>query len=119
VIARLFGLLLFLVAAWPAVAHVRAEGVVQAAQGAATHRIAKWGSVPGRRSGSPNTYDESERDTRAFGYADADDPETDAGPVASDRPPAHRVAERLLRGLVDAPPRHRACAAPPRGPPAA
>jgi hypothetical protein len=95
--------------------------VLQVGQGAVTPTSAKWGHVsgPGRLSGSPKTYDESERDTPAFGYADADDPETDAGPVASDRLPAQRVAAHLPRGQVDAPPCHRACAARPRGPPAA
>ena len=117
VIARLLGLCVLLLAAWPAAAHVRVE--VVAAYG--TQTTAKGGHVPGpgRRSGSSTTYDEGERDAPACGYADADDPEPDAAPVARDRLPTHRVTARLSRGLVDAPPRHRACAAPPRGPPSA
>jgi hypothetical protein len=122
VIARLLGLLLFLVAAWPAAADVRAEGVAVAAQGAAAPGAAKWGHVPGpgRLPGALKTgCDESEPDTPAFGYADGDDPETDAAPAASDRLPAQRVSAILPTGPLDAPARHRPCAAPPRGPPAA
>lgn len=124
-IARLLALCVLLFAAWPAAADVRVEGVAQvmAARGAATLGAAKWGHVPGpgRLPGSlkPSGCDENEPDAPAFGYADADDPEPDAAPVASDRLPTHRVTARLSRGLVRAPARHRPCAAPPRGPPTA
>jgi hypothetical protein len=121
VIARLLGLCVLLLAAWPAAADVRVEGGAQAAQGAAAPATKKWGHVPGpgRISGSPKTYDETERDAPAFGYVAADDSEPTAAPVASDRLPVQRVSAILPCGPLETPPRHRPCAAPPRGPPTA
>lgn len=123
VIARFVGLCVLLLAAWPAAADVRVAGVAPAVtvETAAPHAAAaQAGAKHGRLlPGLPKTYDESERDTPAFGYADADDPEPDAAPAGSDRLPPQRVSAILARGVVDATPRHRVCAAPPRGPPAA
>jgi hypothetical protein len=125
VIARLLALCVLLLAAWPAAADVRVDGVAQAvaAQAAATPGAAKWGHVPGpgRLPGSLKTSgrDETERDAPALGYADADDPEPTAAPVASDRLPAQRVTAILPCDPLDTPARHRPCAAPPRGPPTA
>ena len=123
-IARLLGLCVLLLAAWPAAADVRGAGVAQATavQAAAPQAAtAQAGAKHGRLLPSlirTSGCDESEREGPAFGYADADDPEPDAAPAASDRLPAQRVSAILPRGRIDAPPRHRPCAAPPRGPPA-
>jgi hypothetical protein len=118
VIARLLGLFLVVLAAWPASAEVRVEGVAQAA--------AKRTHAPGlvRFITRAGDRDEGEREPPrgpAFAAepADADQPETVTSPAAwADFLPARDAPDAAPSRPSFAPWSHRACAAPPTGPPA-
>jgi hypothetical protein len=121
VIARLIGLCLLVLAAVPASADVRLEGPTPSfGKGVPGHGI---GHLLPRPAG-PADLDQSEREpptdpTFAAGRADTDQPEPAPVPfVAVSLVPARGAAQVASARLLRTPPSHRACAAPPRGPPA-
>jgi hypothetical protein len=111
VIARLVGLCLLVLAAWPASAEVRAEGLGTARLVATPAAAPDFDEREGRPPHAP---------TFAAGRADADEPEPIAGPDGrADLLPARSAPTSEPSRPLRAPLSHRACAAPPTGPPAA
>jgi hypothetical protein len=118
VIVRLIGLCLLVLSAWPASAEVRLEGAPQAA--------AKWTRSAGagrfvRAAVGTLGVNESEREAGApaFAAADADEPKTLGDPDTRGYFIRTRwVADGRQACSPHAPRSHRACAAPPTGPPA-
>jgi hypothetical protein len=111
VIARLLGLCLLLLAAWPA------SGEVRAHDSGLSRLMARAAAALDLGEREPSLPPPA---ALAAGRADADDPEPDAAAGARVEPAWLRAgAHGALLARAHAARRHRACAAPPTGPPAA
>jgi hypothetical protein len=109
-IARLLGLCVLVLAAWPAGAELRAEGFGVSRLIAIPAEAPDFDHRDGRPPHGP---------TVAAGRADADEPEPIAPQEARTDPiPAQWITEGCQAREWSTPLSHRACAAPPTGPPA-
>jgi hypothetical protein len=108
-IARLLGLWVLVLAAWPAGADLRAEGFGVGRLAATPAEAPDFAERKGTPPHAP---------IFAPGRADADEPEPIAGPEGrADLPPARYAPTSAPARPLRAPLSHRACAAPPTGPP--
>jgi hypothetical protein len=108
-IARLLGLCVLVLAAWPAGADLRGEGLGVGRLAATPAEARDFDQREGRPLHAP---------TFAAGRADADEPEPIAGPEGrADLVPARSTSTSESSRPLRAPLSHRACAAPATGPP--